>query len=720
MKLLLLNLIAFFLVILWSPTITAQQSLNNTDLNEMTSVIGNPIIQTFTNSNLNDRSSGNNVDKVLLLWAEGVNPFDADASAADIIVKLFNAGIPQVDFFNFTVQNNYPVLDLYWQYDAVLVAAEGNGNPAIFGDTLAIYTDGGGGVVDMLELAGGFFELQGRFNDDYMIWDAPNDGSAFEFNEMRTLGTVNDPTHPIMQGVNTFSGGTWSVHFNGDPENGGQILAEYDNGESFVVINENMGPSSAKRAFLNFHPVSGDLNPGYWDSGTDGALLMKNALDWVANENRFDGCGELNLSVSNGYNIDYNASSASAIKAATDLTVKRNSDFELTTITANVASNGPISAIDVTYYTDNGGLPGSNLDSDVGIVPVSQEVIGSEGGFDVYKVVLDVPAFTFSGQIGSETTYWIELSVTNDSSSADVFWVATSSSQAGGSMALDTGSGWTIPSNNLDAVYLFEGNCIDLYDSGCNTNVPTNYLFETGLNCSSTTNRKTANDILLNQNEDLELTQIKTNLFVTGDVDVVDVFYYDDNNGLPGTVIGSQLNITPTFQSVIGISQSQEIREVILDVDPFLFEGSGSGPSTYWVELSVTNASQSDFIFWVGTRENGVGNPMAHFVNGGWVYFLPNHDGVYSFAGNCFLNTEEFTAADFRIAPMPANDLLNVESSQNISTVSIYNMLGQEVLTQLTNSQQFSLDISMLTSGSYILRAETSEGTIVSKSILVR
>ena len=58
------------------------------------------------------------------------------------------------------------------------------------------------------------------------------------------------------------------------------------------------------------------------------------------------------------------------------------------------------------------GLPGEVIGEVIGATIVSQAVIGENFGFDVNEIVLSVPEFTFEGQPGAETSYWIELSVT--------------------------------------------------------------------------------------------------------------------------------------------------------------------------------------------------------------------------------------------------------------------------------------------------------------------
>lgn len=66
--------------------------------------------------------------------------------------------------------------------------------------------------------------------------------------------------------------------------------------------------------------------------------------------------------------------------------------------------------------------------------------------------------------------------------------------------------------------------------------------------------------------------------------------------------------------------------------------------------------------------------------------------------------------------PNPVKDVLNLSYSSEISSVEVYNMLGQKVKTAVLNGTQVKVDISNLNSGNYIVKV-FSEG--ITKSLKV-
>ncbi|MEZ5017189.1 MAG: zinc-dependent metalloprotease [Flavipsychrobacter sp.] len=71
------------------------------------------------------------------------------------------------------------------------------------------------------------------------------------------------------------------------------------------------------------------------------------------------------------------------------------------------------------------------------------------------------------------------------------------------------------------------------------------------------------------------------------------------------------------------------------------------------------------------------------------------------------------------IYPQPAHNVLNVDYTGAISSLQIYNMVGQNVLTQ-KNGTTRQIDISSLPTGSYILQLKTKEGTMRSKKLIIQ
>lgn len=72
------------------------------------------------------------------------------------------------------------------------------------------------------------------------------------------------------------------------------------------------------------------------------------------------------------------------------------------------------------------------------------------------------------------------------------------------------------------------------------------------------------------------------------------------------------------------------------------------------------------------------------------------------------LNTHN---SDFKIFPNPVNNILNIDSSSDIKSVKIYNILGKEILK--TKSKK--INVSKLNSGIYILKLENNLGEVSTK-----
>lgn len=80
--------------------------------------------------------------------------------------------------------------------------------------------------------------------------------------------------------------------------------------------------------------------------------------------------------------------------------------------------------------------------------------------------------------------------------------------------------------------------------------------------------------------------------------------------------------------------------------------------------------------------------------------------------------TNAFEFKGFRAYPIPATDILTVINTQDLTQITIYNLLGQEVLNQKANTSTATVNLSGLASGSYILRAWTGNGKSASINIV--
>lgn len=71
---------------------------------------------------------------------------------------------------------------------------------------------------------------------------------------------------------------------------------------------------------------------------------------------------------------------------------------------------------------------------------------------------------------------------------------------------------------------------------------------------------------------------------------------------------------------------------------------------------------------------------------------------------NTTLSTDSFNLSSVKLYPNPTSNVLNIESLGNIQSISVLNVLGQEVLNEEVNAATFTLDVSTLTSGIYVIK----------------
>ena len=75
------------------------------------------------------------------------------------------------------------------------------------------------------------------------------------------------------------------------------------------------------------------------------------------------------------------------------------------------------------------------------------------------------------------------------------------------------------------------------------------------------------------------------------------------------------------------------------------------------------------------------------------------------------LSTDEFDKSGLKYYPNPTSDILIIEYKNSIDRVTVYNLLGQKVLTQEANSKDVQLNMSALANGSYMIEIRSKKQT---------
>ena len=172
-----------------------------------------------------------------------------------------------------------PSLATLQQYDAVICWT--NSTPQdtnAWGDVLADYVDAGGGVVVAV-----FANSTVTANRD--IGGRWRNNPAYEVIVPRTgnistasgLGTIHDPSHPIMAGVSNFTCST-CFRMNGTGLHpGATLIASWADGRPLVVVGSN-----PKRVDIGFYPPSSDCVAAYWSPAGHGDEMMAQAVAFAA------------------------------------------------------------------------------------------------------------------------------------------------------------------------------------------------------------------------------------------------------------------------------------------------------------------------------------------------------------------------------------------------------------------------------------------------------
>ncbi|MDR6969687.1 hypothetical protein J2X31_003725, partial [Flavobacterium arsenatis] len=81
------------------------------------------------------------------------------------------------------------------------------------------------------------------------------------------------------------------------------------------------------------------------------------------------------------------------------------------------------------------------------------------------------------------------------------------------------------------------------------------------------------------------------------------------------------------------------------------------------------------------------------------------------------LANASFDRSTFNYYPNPVNDFLTVTSLEKIDFITVFNLLGQELMTKKADSTNYKVDLSNLASGTYLIYAVSGQNSKAFKVI---
>jgi endoglucanase len=122
-----------------------------------------------------------------------------------------------------------------------------------------------------------------------------------------------------------------------------------------------------------------------------------------------------------------------------------------------------------------------------------------------------------------------------------------------------------------------------------------------------------------------------------------------------------------------------------------------------WIQIDVP----VDLATFTGFKEFGI---TSNLNNKLW------YDNLYAYKGTA-LGTNKFETSSVKMYPNPVKNTLTIEANSEIQRVSVYNILGQEVLKASPKSNTTTLQINELRKGVYMVTTEIDGNVSTSKVI---
>ena len=136
-------------------------------------------------------------------------------------------------------------------------------------------------------------------------------------------------------------------------------------------------------------------------------------------------------------------------------------------------------------------------------------------------------------------------------------------------------------------------------------------------------------------------------------------------------------------------------------------ERSGIG-NDYGQFILYSESFPSTYNIVIATNSQNAISKGWYVLNRGFEY-MPPTTGTFD-CSTIGVEDIDVDIVEAKIYPNPAIDRLNIDSKEKIQKLEVYDALGRKVVSKIPKQNNFSLDISNLEQGIYILKLQTKEG----------
>jgi len=193
-------------------------------------------------------------------------------------------------------------------------------------------------------------------------------------------------------------------------------------------------------------------------------------------------------------------------------------------------------------------------------------------------------------------------------------------------------------------------------------------------------------------------------------------FYYDTGLGKRGIYQEGNLPI-PTGAAYKILKNGAGV------ITHFTHQASSTGSYSYIDNPNLNNNPNATFVYehYYGVTagsdwdNNNILSVWYDTELGQWIFFNENGNDILEGIAIDIIVTEqeileinnnELSENMITMFPNPANNFVTISTQEEIANISVFNILGQEVLNIKGNSNTMQIDISNLTTGNYITKVQ--------------